>query len=430
MRVALATVGCKVNQGETEAMQALFEAQGYSIVPFAAEADVYVVNTCSVTQVGEKKSRQMIRRAKRLNPAAIVAVVGCYSQLDPAAVSGIEGVDVVLGTQDRGTVVTCVEQAINEKKQILAVHALALTPEFEEMSVIPADRTRAFLKIQDGCDNFCTYCIIPYTRGPLRSRRIAAAVRETEKLIEAGFFEIVLTGIHLGRYGREVDDGPLLADIVQSVLAVPGVRRLRLGSVEALEITESLVSLMRKDDRLCRHLHLPLQSGEDEILKAMNRPYTTADYAGMLGRLRQFMPDIAITTDVIVGFPGETEQDFTTTCEFVRSMNFSRVHVFPFSARTGTPAAEFGQQISKMEKEQRVMRLQQVAEGAAKKYRERFLGRRVTVLVEECMAGDVTGYSGEYLRVYLRGECLLPGSLVEVEIRSLYQDGLWGEAVD
>lgn len=362
-RVAFTTLGCKVNQFETEVMEGLFKQQGYSVVGFDEIADVYVINTCSVTHLGERKSRQLIRRAGRLNPEATVAVTGCYAQVSPDEVAAIEGVDVIIGTQDRRRIVELVEEAARTRTAINAVGDIMAAQRFEDIPLFAAPgRTRAFLKIQEGCTNFCTYCIIPYARGPLRSRPLASIAAEAQKLVAAGFREIVLTGIHLGAYGRDAGDGLDLADAARAVLAVKGLGRLRLSSLESVEVSEDIISLMRQDGRLCPHLHLPLQSGDDSVLRAMNRHYSTARYRELVRDIQGRVPDIAISTDIIVGFPGETPAMFANTLAFVEAMEFARIHVFPYSRRKGTPAAAYAEQVPEAEKKARAAALQELAE--------------------------------------------------------------------
>ena len=428
--VAFITLGCKVNQTETEAMGGLFRQRGYDVTDPSQRADVYVINTCSVTHLGERKSRQMVRRAIRLNPGAIIAVTGCFAQIAPADVAAIEGVDVVLGTRDRDRIVEYVEEARRDKHSVLAVSDIMEQREFEDIPLQGAPgRTRAFLKIQDGCDNYCSYCIIPYARGHLRSRSLASIARETLHLAEEGFREIVLTGINLGAYGRELG-GSTLSDAVRTVLKEPRIVRVRLSSTESLEVSEDLIGLMEEDPRMCPHLHLPLQAGDDSILTAMRRPYTTAEYAELLERLRSRVPDLAVTTDIIVGFPGETRECFEKALEFVARMEFAKIHVFPYSRRTGTPAAAFTQQVDEAEKKQRVAALLAVGERSSEKYRQHFIGRMMPVLIEHAEDGAIEGLTPNYQRVTLEGGStstpLKENELVEMELTSLTRDGFIG----
>jgi len=426
--VAFITLGCKVNQTETESMAGLFQQRGYRLVDAAEHADIYVINTCSVTHLGERKSRQMVRRAGRLNSDAIVAVTGCFAQLSPAEAAAISGVDVVIGTQDRQHIVDYVEQAREQKQPIQAVSDIMGMHEFEDMPMQHSPgRTRAFMKIQDGCDNYCSYCIIPYARGHLRSRPLTSIAAETRFLAEAGYREIVLTGINLGTYGRET--GPYtLVDAVRTVLDEPRIARVRLSSTESLEISADLIGLMEQDPRMCPHLHLPLQAGDDPILSAMRRPYTTADYASLLTQLRSRVPDLAVTTDIIVGFPGETAESFARTVEFACAMQFAKIHVFPYSKRSGTPAATFADQVSDVEKKRRVAELLQVSEQGSLTFRQQMLGQTAPILLERVSNGTAEGLTPNYQRVFITAAAadLVEKQLVQVELIQIQDEGFSG----
>lgn len=426
-QVAFTTLGCKVNQFETEVIEGLFKQRGYAVVPFSGKADVYVINTCSVTHLGEKKSRQLIRRATRTNPEAAIVVTGCYAQTAPEKVETIPGVNVIVGTQDRQQIVDLVEEAVANQLQVKAVANIMAADHFEDIPLfhIPG-RTRAFLKIQEGCTNFCTYCIIPFARGPLRSRPLSSVVSEAEKMVAAGFREIVLTGIHLGAYGRDHENNLELTDAIQAILDVKGLMRLRLGSLESIEISEQLINLMRKDKRLCPHLHLPLQSGHDHILSKMNRHYTTAEFEQLIESIRSQVDDIAISTDIIVGFPGETQEVFEEALAFVERMHFARIHVFPYSKREGTPAASFPGQIDEQDKKNRAHQLQVVADKAAKDFNNRFIGKIVDVLFEGEEDGVIDGLAGNYIRVYAPGDRSMQGQVCRVCVEKVYKDGVWG----
>ena len=427
-RAAFTTLGCKVNQFETDTMAGLFRQAGYTIVPFDEPAEVYIVNTCSVTALGEKKSRQVIRRAARQNPDALIVVTGCYAQRDPEAVAALPGVRLVVGTQDRGRLVGMVEQARADGDVRRDVGDIMAADTFEDIPLygVPT-RTRAFLKIQEGCQNFCAYCVIPYTRGPLRSRPLDSVRREAEKLVAAGFREIVLTGIHLGAYGRD-HGGVTLADAAAAVLALPALKRLRLGSLESVELSPALFDLMRGDDRFTRHLHLPLQSGSDTILKSMNRPYGTAAFARLLENIRRELPGVAISTDIIAGFPGETDEFFEESLAFARSQGFARMHVFPYSRRPGTPAAAMPGQVPSAVKKERVGRLQQAADEMAADFCRAHLGETVGVLLETDTDGVRDGLTGTYIRVYTDADAPL-GEVTPLRLTRLYRDGVWGEKV-
>ena len=405
---AFVTLGCKVNQFETEVMEGLFKEAGYEIVEHSQPADVYVINTCSVTSLGDKKSRQLIRRVQRQNSEAIIAVTGCYAQIAPEQIKAIEGVRVVLGTANRRRIVEYVEQAILQNGKIIdGVTDIMKVREFEDIPLLDMPtRTRAFLKIQEGCTNFCSYCIIPFTRGPLRSRPLDSVRREAEKLLANGFKEIVFTGIHLGAYGRDFKDGTSLADAARAVLDLPGLRRLRLSSLESIELSDELLALLRDNPKFSHHLHLPLQAGSDDVLKRMNRHYDRGEFSRLLARVRDAVPGVSVSTDVIVGFPGETEEMFAESLEYIRSLEFSRMHVFPYSPRTGTPAAEMPDQVPEPVKKERVHRMQAVAGEMAQEYCRSYLGTTQRVLLETDTDGEKDGLTDTYIRVYTN-DCLL-----------------------
>ncbi len=425
-KVALTTLGCKVNQFETETMEGLFKKKGYEIVPFTEAADYYVINTCSVTSLGEKKSRQLIRRAKRQNEQAIIAVTGCYSQVAPEEIKAIDGVRVVLGTKERAHIVDYVERAAREDGILDEVTDIMQADAFEDIPLYDVpQRTRAFLKIQEGCSNFCSYCIIPYARGPLRSRHPDSVLQEARKLVDMGFKEIVLTGIHLGAYGRDLAEEVTLADAARAVLSIPDLRRLRLGSLESIELSPELFQLIREDERFAKHLHLPLQAGSDEILQAMNRHYDTARFAELIDTVEASVPGIAMSTDIIVGFPGETEDMFRRSLDFVAKMNFARMHVFPYSKRKGTPAATMPDQVPEPVKKERVHRMQQLADKKAAEFHAGFLGHTMKVLFETEHQGITDGLTGNYIRVYTDAP-VVSGEIYAVKLERLYRDGIWG----
>lgn len=432
-KIAFYTLGCKVNQSDTASMEKLFREAGYEIVDFAEKAGIYLINTCVVTNMGQRKSRQIINRAIRKNPTAFIVVAGCYPQTAAEEVKAIQGVDLIIGNQDRAEVVRLVEAAANEQSVDTydSVRKLSAQTSFEEL---PADyeteKTRAFLKIQEGCNQFCTYCIIPYARGPLRSRSLENIKEEVENLVAAGFSEVVLIGIHLGAYGQEMKNGTSLTDAVKAALAVPGLARLRLGSLESVEVGDDLLDLMARDERLQRQLHLPLQSGCDAVLKSMHRPYDTKVFAELLNKIRAKLPDVAITTDVIVGFPGETETNFATTKKFVAECGFSKIHIFPFSPRKGTPAAVFSGVISEKVKQQRAEELAEIDKASHEAYCNRMIGQTVSVLFEqEAKEGLWEGLSGSYVRVYASCSENLAGKIRTVLLMGLYKDGVLGKII-
>lgn len=433
-KIAFYTLGCKVNQADTASMENLFLRSGHQLVSFDGEADVYIINTCVVTNTGQRKSRQTIHRAIRKKPNALIVVIGCYPQTAAEEVKAIAGVDMIIGNQDRAQIVQLVEERLAHRQTdtLDAVHKLTASTAFEEMAAGDiTDKTRAFLKIQEGCNQFCTYCIIPYARGPLRSRSLESIRTETQRLINAGFKEIVLIGIHLGCYGKENPDGPTLYDAVKTVLDVPGVQRLRLGSLESVEVEPRLLTLMQEDARFCRHLHLPLQSGCDKTLQAMHRPYTTAKFKTLLADIKTKVPDIAITTDVIVGFPGETEADFETTCKFAESCGFSKMHIFPFSARKGTPAEKFAGAVTEAVKKERADILGRIDETMHKAFLQAMVGQTAEVLFEQ-PAGEnyFEGLTGNYQRVFVKsGGRNLSGEILPVKITAFDGEKLLGEII-
>ncbi len=420
--VAFYTLGCKVNHYETEAIWQLFKENGYERKDFESRADVYVINTCTVTNTGDKKSRQVIRRAIRKNPDAVICVTGCYAQTSPADVLAIPGVDIVIGTQDRKKLLDLIEQFKQEREPINAVGNIMKNRVFEEMDV-PAftDRTRASLKIQEGCNNFCTFCIIPWARGLMRSRNPRDVIRQARQLVNAGYKEIVLTGIHTGGYGADFKDYTL-ADLLRDLENhVPGLKRIRISSIEASQITDEIIDILKNSKVVVRHLHIPLQSGSNSVLKRMRRKYSAEFFAERLKKLREVLPGLAVTSDVIVGFPGETEEEFMETYNFVKENKFSELHVFPYSKRTGTPAARMKDQVDEEVKQERVHRLIALSEQLAEEYASRFEGEVLEVIPEEKYRKDPSGdlyegYSDNYLRIVFKGNDDMLGKIVKVKI--------------
>ena len=418
--VAFYTLGCKVNFVDTEGIWRLFKNEGYEQVDFDSTADVYLVNTCTVTNTGDKKSRQIIRRAVRRNPDAIVAVTGCYAQTSPAEIMDIEGVDLVIGTQDRDRLMEYVGKLQRERQPINAVRNIMKTREFEELDVPDfSERTRAFLKIQEGCNNFCTFCIIPWSRGLSRSRSPESVLKQARQLVEAGYQEIVLTGIHTGGYGDDLDNYRL-ADLLAELDRVDGLQRIRISSIEASQIDDRMIEVLNSSTKMCRHLHIPLQAGDDEVLRRMRRKYTTAEFADKIRRIHEAMPGVAITTDVIVGFPGETEEMYERGYTFMSELAFAEMHVFPYSKRTGTPAARMDDQVDDEVKHRRVHELIDLSEKMQLAYANKFVGQTLDVIPErhksEHQTGMLTGYSGNYLQVVFPGADELIGKLCSVKL--------------
>ncbi len=418
--VAFHTLGCKVNFYDTEAVWRLFADANYEQVDFSQRADVYVINTCTVTNEGDRKSRQMIRRAVRNNPDAVVVVMGCYAQMAPDEILEIDGVDLVVGNQDRKRLLELVDRVQAERTPFHTVTPILPQKEFEDFDVpLFADRTRASLKIEDGCNHFCTFCIIPYARGLVRSRRPDSVLRQARRLADAGYREIVLTGIHTGGYGEDLENYTL-ADLLRELEAVEGLRRIRISSIEASEITDDLVCVLARSRKVCRHLHIPLQAGHKEVLRRMNRHYTIEQFAGKLASVREALPELAVTSDVIVGFPGETDEYYRATEEFVQSQAFAQLHVFPYSRRTGTPADRFTDQVPEDVKRERVLRLLRVSERLSADYAARWRWRTLEVIPEEIRRVGETdllvGHADNYLLVAFAADARLIGEVCEVRV--------------
>ena len=423
--IAAHTLGCKVNQYDTQAMLECFERAGYKTVSFDDAADVYVVNTCTVTGTGDRKSMNAVRRAQRRNPQADIVIAGCLAQRDGEALLST-GARVILGANHRAGVVDLLETAVREKRQIVAVEDILRVP-FEPLQVSGDEgHTRAVMKIQEGCDRYCTYCIIPYVRGGIRSRALNDIRVEAKRLREAGYRELVLTGIHLTSYGRDLDGECNLADAVEAV-AESGVERIRLGSLEPVIATPEFIERIRRIPALCPQFHLALQSGSDAVLKRMRRRYTASEFMQAADRLKSAFPGCAVTTDIITGFPGETEEDFAQSCDMVRQVGFARIHVFPYSARKGTPAASMPDQLPKAVREERARTLIRVGRDAADAWAASQLGRIRPVLVEDEEQGYFRGYTPEYAPVYL--ESARPGELVNVRLDEWRGNGFRGTCI-
>ncbi|MBP3951311.1 tRNA (N(6)-L-threonylcarbamoyladenosine(37)-C(2))-methylthiotransferase MtaB [Bacillus suaedae] len=419
--VAFHTLGCKVNHYETEAIWQLFQKEGYEKVDYEATSDVYVINTCTVTNTGDKKSRQVIRRAIRKNPDAVICVTGCYAQTSPAEIMAIPGVDIVVGTQDRVKMLEYIEEFKTKREPINGVGNIMKSRVYEELDV-PAftDRTRASLKIQEGCNNFCTFCIIPWARGLMRSRDPQEVIKQAKQLVHAGYKEIVLTGIHTGGYGEDLKDYSL-ARLLEDLEHVDGLKRIRISSIEASQLTDEVINVIDRSEKVVRHLHIPLQSGSDTVLKRMRRKYTMEFFAERLERLKEIMPGLAVTSDVIVGFPGETEAEFEETYQFIAKHQFSELHVFPYSKRTGTPAARMNEQVDEDVKNARVHRLIELSNQLAKAYASNFDGEVLEMIPEEKDkdqpdSGMYIGYTDNYLKVKIPATEEMIGKLVKVKI--------------
>lgn len=427
-KAALHNLGCKVNAYETEAMQEMLERAGYEIVPFREGADVYVINTCTVTNIADRKSRQMLHRARKLNPDAVVVAAGCYVQaqdgkeVDPC-------IDIVLGNNHKKDLVRMLEEYERNRSQNLfleEIEDINRTKEYEQLGLSrPGDHTRAYIKVQDGCNQFCTYCIIPYARGRVRSRGIADVIREVEALARNGYREVVLTGIHLSSYGVDFDGQRHLLDLILAVHETEGIARIRLGSLEPGIVTEEFARTLASLPKICPHFHLSLQSGCDATLKRMNRRYTSGEYYEKCGILRKYFENPALTTDVIVGFPGETEAEFEESMAFIEKVEFYETHIFKYSRREGTKAAVMENQVSEQVKAHRSALLIELGERRRKAYEESFIGKIVEVLVEEDALIDgkevQTGHTKEYMKIALEKKRNLRNSVVNVQIDDLSQ---------
>ena len=426
MKVAISTLGCKVNQYETQAMEQELTRRGHEIVPFDGAADAYIVNTCSVTAVSDKKSRQMIRRCRKLNEHAVVAACGCYVQTHSDEAAGLE-LDLIAGTGDRMAFLDLLEQAAREKEPLALLDDALRRREFE---VLPAggmaERTRAMLKVEDGCVNFCTYCIIPYARGPVRSLPKAEAVAQTRRLREEGYRELVITGIEISGWGHDLKNGETLIDLLEAVSDAAGEMRLRLGSLEPRTITEDFCRRAARLANLCPHFHLSMQSGCDDTLRRMNRKYDTARFYESVSLLRQYFDRPAITTDLITGFPGETEEEFAQTLAFIEKCGFAAMHIFPYSVRPGTKAAAMPDQCTAAVKERRAARAAETAERMKQAYLRGCVGQTYPVLFEQEKGGLYVGHAPNYCQVGVRGEDL-HNEVHGVRIVGVTEDMLTGE---
>ena len=425
--VAFHTLGCKVNTYESNAMLKIFNEAGYQEVDFKQVADVYVINTCTVTNTGYSKSRQMIRKAIRKNPKATICVVGCYSQTAPEEIEKIEGVGVVLGTQYRSDIVKYVDEHLETGEMVIKVDNVMNLRKFEDLNIDRFKNTRAFLKIQDGCNNFCTYCIIPYARGRVRSRQKESVLNQAQRLVDNGYVEIVLTGIHTAGYGEDLDDYSfyeLLVDLVK----IKGLKRLRISSIETSQISDEIIDLIGSNEIIVDHLHVPLQAGSDATLKRMNRKYTTAEYLEKINKIRSYLPNIAFTTDVIVGFPGETDEEFEETYNFIKQVNYSELHVFPYSPRKNTPAAKMKDQVNDQIKHERANRLLQLSKELNNEFALKQIGKTLKVLFEKRDGEYLIGHAGDYLKVKVKTADNLIGEIVTIKIDK-YDEILEGRVV-
>ena len=431
-KVALHNLGCKVNAYEVEAMQQLLEKAGYEIVPFTEGADVYLINTCTVTNIADRKSRQMLHKAKKMNPDAIVVAAGCYAQADTEKLKEDNAVDLILGNNQKTQIVEVLEEYEKEHSKQVQVIEINHTKEYEELSIEQtAEHVRAYIKVQDGCNQFCSYCIIPFARGRVRSRKIADVLREVETLASKGYKEVVLTGIHLSSYGVDFpkEERESLLSLIQAVSKVAGIQRIRLGSLEPRIITEEFLEGIVVTGKVCPHFHLSLQSGCNKTLKNMNRRYSAQEYAEKCELIRKYYPAPALTTDVIVGFPMETEEDFEESYEFVKNIHFYETHIFKYSRRHGTKAAAMDGQLTEAVKAQRSEKLLELHDIRAKEYEEAMIGKTIELLLEEEIEEDgknwYVGHSREYVRAVIKKtDVHQVNDLVEAKVTGFLTDHL------
>lgn len=418
MKVAIYSLGCKVNTYESMSVKEQFESRGYEIVDIKEFADIYIINTCTVTNTADSKSRKMIRRVVRQNPEAIVAVMGCYAQMDPEGVSAIDGVDIVIGTTHRKELINHIEDIIPERKRLALVEDVSKYKVFDELHVTHyLEHTRAFIKIQDGCNNFCSYCIIPFARGRVRSRPLEDVIDETKQLIQNGYKEFVLTGIHTGGYGQDLEES--FYDLLKALSQLEGLERLRISSIEINELTDEILELIKSNPVFARQLHIPLQSGSERILKDMRRHYTKSKYLSRINEIRALMPNIAITTDIIVGYPTETEEEFAEIVDFVNTCKFTEMHVFPYSKRSGTKASQYKQEVHGDIKQARVHTLLKINNELHQAYIEANKSKKLSVLFETSDDDFTYGHASNYLYVAIAKDESLHNTIVDVEIETI-----------
>lgn len=428
--IGFITLGCKVNIYESNALADEFKNMGYDVLDGDSVCDAYIINTCSVTNQADAKSRKMIRHCKNLNKNAVVCAMGCFVQSHHKQAKEMDEADIIIGTGNKKASIEIIDSMVKAKKitKTDLVLASRSQKEYENLEVTEFDHSRAFLKIEDGCSNFCSYCIIPYARGPVRSKRHGLVLKEEKNVIDLGYKEIVLSGIHIGAYS----DGPEyhLKDLINDMITVEGLERIRISSIEINEVNDSIIETMRKSYKIANHIHIPLQAGSDKILKLMNRHYDTEKFMSIVNKIRDARPDISLTTDVIVGFPGETEEDFMDCYNFIKRVGFSELHVFPFSPREGTPAATMKNQVDGITKKDRVKRLIDLSHELWNEYISKFIGSKQTVIVETKFEDNyVIGHSSNYLKVLLPCDLSLIKHRVIVEIDSKESEYLIGHVI-
>ena len=428
MKVAFYTLGCKVNTYETEVNIELFKKNGYEIVPFEEKADVYVINTCSVTNQSDVKSRKMIREAVKRGKDAIVVVMGCYSQIKYLEASEIPGVSIVIGTNNKSKIIDLIEEYKKNRKQIVKVFDLK-DIKFEDMNLDKYENhTRAFVKVQDGCNNYCSFCIIPYSRGNVRSKEKNLVLKEVSTLAENGYKEVVLTGIHTGHYGLDLKEYDF-SDLLRELEKIDKLKRIRISSIECVELNDKFMETLKNSNKIVNHIHIPLQSGSDTILKTMNRRYIMKDFMNIINKIRLIRPNIAITTDVIVGFPGETDELFNETVESIKKIGFTELHVFPYSKREGTPAASMPNQVDGNVKKERVRKLISLSEELKNNYYKSLIGTKEELLVERNIDGYYVGHLTNYGLCKVKSDENIINEIIDVKLLKYENDCFIGEII-
>lgn len=428
MKVSVYTLGCKVNLYESEVIINNFKKRGYEIVSFDSNADICIINTCTITNNSDKKSRQIIRQAIKNNPKAVIVVAGCYSQIKPEEASNIDGVNIVIGTTNKSKLVDIVEDHLRTKQNIILVEDLK-DKEFECMELDTFEtRTRAFVKIQDGCNNFCSYCIIPYARGNVKSKKKEDVLIEVKNLVNNGYKEIVLTGIHTGHYGKDRYDYDF-SDLLMELEKINNLKRIRISSIEITELDDKFLDVLKNSNVIVDHIHIPLQSGCDKTLKEMNRKYDTNYYKNKIEHISNIRPNISITTDVIVGFPNESDEDFNNTYNFIKDIAFTKVHVFPYSIREGTKAATMTNQVLNSIKKERAHKLLELSKELETNYMNKFINKELKILVEKCEEGIIEGHSSNYILVKATGTKEDINKIVNIKVEKLDYPGLYGNKI-
>lgn len=431
LNVSFITLGCKVNQFESEAMMEIFENEGFRIIPPSKESNIFIINTCAVTKESDRKSRQLINKAKRLNENAIVAAVGCSVQLNSEKIKNETSVDIVVGTKNKKEVARLIKEKLDNIEVNNKIEKFVPKETFEEMTISKEhDKTRANIKIQDGCNQFCTYCIIPYVRGPIRSRKKDDIINEIINLAANGYKEVVINGIHISSYGKDFCEDNALINLIERINNINGIQRIRFGSLEPRIITDEFMKRLSKLEKVCDQFHLSLQSGSDAVLQRMNRRYTSDEYYEKVCLIRKYMPNSGITTDIIVGFPGETDYEFNETIDFVKKLEFSRIHVFKYSVRKGTKAAEFPNQIDGRIKHDRSQELIALASEYTDKFMKNQIGKVVHVLIERKENGKYEGYTTNYLKTFVSSDKNIENTIVMVKVTSIQDDSLTGIIIE